>query len=63
MWYDMEPTGYDRLNKFNSIFIPAVVDIVSRHGLTIGTHCTNQPNKSKANSTKPYVSWAETSQM
>ena len=39
-------TLYDWLNKLYSFYITAVVDIVSRHGLSIDVHHTNQPNKS-----------------
>ena len=40
-------TLYDWLAKFCSFYTAAVVDIISRCGLNIDTHCTNQPNNSK----------------
>ena len=38
-------TPYDRVNKFYSFYMAAIVDIVSRG--TIEAHHGNQPNKSK----------------
>ena len=40
-------TPYDWINKFYSLYMAAVVGIVSRHGLSINAHGRNQPNKSK----------------
>ena len=40
-------TPNDWLTKFYSVYMAAIVGIVSRHDLTIKTHRSNQPNKSK----------------
>ena len=40
-------TSYNWLNKFYSFYVPAVVSIVSRHGLSIDACHENQPNKHK----------------
>ena len=37
----------DRLNKFYSPYMAAVVNIVSRRDLSIDAHHTNQPSRSK----------------
>ena len=46
---------YDWLNKFYSLYMAAFVNIISRHGLTIVTRHTNQPNKNKLALYKPLI--------
>ena len=48
-------TQYDWLNKYYSFCLAAIVDIVSRRGLTIGARRRNQPNKSKLSLYKPLL--------
>ena len=40
-------TLYDWLNEFYNFYMAVVVDIISRHGISIDACCTNQLNKSK----------------
>ena len=40
-------TSHDWLNKFYSLYMVAIVSIVSRHGVWIKARHRNQPNKSK----------------
>ena len=53
MWCDMDP--YDRLNKYYSFCMTAIVGIVSRRGLRIEVRRRNQPNKSKLALYKPLL--------
>ena len=46
---------YDWLNKFYSFCMVAAVDVVSRRGLCIDFHSTNQPNRSKLELYKPSI--------
>ena len=46
-WCGMIRTMYDWLNKFYNFYMAAVVNIISRCGLSIDAHHTNQRNKSK----------------
>ena len=43
----MKLKPYDWLNKFYRFYMVAIVNMVSRHGLTIKAHYRNQLNKSK----------------
>ena len=46
MWAGMIWNSYDWLKKFYSLYMAAIVGIVSRHGLLIKACHRNQPNKS-----------------
>ena len=48
-------TPYDWLNKFYSLYMAAIVSIISRRGLTIEARHRNQPNKSKLSLYKPLL--------
>ena len=50
---DIIQTPYDQFNKFCSLYMAAIVDIISWRGLTIEVHHRNQPNKSKPALCKP----------
>ena len=53
-WYiRMDP--HDWLNMFYSLYVIAVVGIISRGGLSIDAHHENQPNKHKLALYKPSV--------
>ena len=49
----MKLSPYDWLNKFYRFYMVAIVNIISRDGLTIEAHYRNQLNKNKLVVCKP----------